>query len=1234
MRATITITCATILAVLASMLSPGPAAAATTFVVTSTADTGGACTPSACTLRAAINAANSTAGGSVITFNIAPGGRQTIAVASQLPALTATGLVLDGTTQPNTTGPGIRIDNPRSTNTDTGLVVRGSGITVRGVAITRFGGLGIHLFQASGSTLSGSWIGTADGTTAAGNTNVGVYVEAGSGNTIGGPSAASRNVIGGTRQGWAGDGIQIHDSNLNVVVGNYVGMAADGVTKLPNADTGIEISGSSTGNRIGGLSAGERNLATGNDGIGLQLLGVANADGSCDAPASNVIQGNWIGVDANGARPGTFGNGGEGVAFQVCSRDNLLGGTSAGARNVVSGNRDDGVKIEGLGGPSGGTCNNRVQGNYIGMDPTGSFAVANRVTGVKVQNGACNTQIGGSEPGAGNVISGNLSDAIYIRRATTVDTVIEGNVIGLAPDRSRAIGNGDTGVHIWSGSKRTVVRNNVISANAGNGILIENPGTNSSSILGNRIGMNDAATAARPNKRNGVWITDGAQSSLVQDNVIAANTQAGVVVERQGGATTATTKNRVTRNRIEANGGLGIDLLPSAGVNLNDGNSANSSIGNNGMDFPVIVSATSSSARGTAPAGATVEVFQVEASPQGANGEGARFLAATTADAAGAWCVAGLIITGSVTATATDATGNTSEFATNRATSDSGSLCGGASPAPSPTAAPTPPPTAPPTATPTATAPPTAAPTATPTPTAPPGSVIFSADFSGPDGTVPAGWVVTKSAGGAGAGAVIQSNRLRETVALSAGQDGIFQYVEARATSGQPSWAEGAISVRWQSDTLAGSNHTGSLVLSPVVTSSNIVNQADYLRLRVANGSISIVRRVAGGTASTLWSGTLTSSAALRGFELRLDAQSVSLLEGPIGGETLRVGPIAHGIPWQSASLYLHGQSSTAASTYVQNIDNVVITRMGAAQAPATSTPTPTPISTPTVPPTPAPGGEAVVVAAGDIACSPLNSAYNGGDGTADECRQRAVSDLVLDIDPDVALTLGDHQYMDGTLAEFMAVYDVTWGRFKGITRPAIGNHEYGTSGASGYFTYFGAAAGPAGKGWYSYDIGDWHVVVLNSMCDAAGGCDVGSEQEQWLRADLAANAAQCTLAYWHHPRFSSGSHGPYPETAPLWEALQADGAEIVLSGHDHVYERFAPQTAAGTADPEGIRQFVVGTGGANHVAFEPALPNSLARNATTFGVLKLTLRDGSYAWAFVPEQPGGYTDSGQANCH
>jgi hypothetical protein len=263
-----------------------------------------------------------------------------------------------------------------------------------------------------------------------------------------------------------------------------------------------------------------------------------------------------------------------------------------------------------------------------------------------------------------------------------------------------------------------------------------------------------------------------------------------------------------------------------------------------------------------------------------------------------------------------------------------------------------------------------------------------------------------------------------------------------------------------------------------------------------------------------------------------------------------------------------------------------------------------------------------VVVAAGDIASCEEES---GHEATA----------RLLDDTGGTVLTLGDNAYEDGTPEEFAGCYDPSWGRHKDRTKPSPGNHDYETAGAGGYFGYFGNAAGDPGKGYYSYDVGDWHLISLNSNCEDADVCSPGSPQVRWLQNDLKRNRASCTLAYWHHPYFSSGEeHGSTPEVRPLWEALYDAGADVVLSGHEHNYERFGPQDADGQADPGGgIRQFVVGTGGAGHYDISTPLPNSEVTNDDTFGVLKLTLRPDGYDWRFVPVAGETLTDSGSAGC-
>jgi hypothetical protein len=288
--------------------------------------------------------------------------------------------------------------------------------------------------------------------------------------------------------------------------------------------------------------------------------------------------------------------------------------------------------------------------------------------------------------------------------------------------------------------------------------------------------------------------------------------------------------------------------------------------------------------------------------------------------------------------------------------------------------------------------------------------------------------------------------------------------------------------------------------------------------------------------------------------------------------------------------------------------------------------------------------GDPVIAAAGDVACDPSNSSFNGGNGSSSSCRMRYTSDLIVNGNYAGVIALGDNQYYCGGYSAYVQSYDLSWGRVKSITHPSVGNHEYLTSGgtgcdstntgAAGYFKYFGAAAGQQGQGYYSLDIGAWHLVALNSNCSSAGGCGTGSPQYNWLQADLAAHTTACTLAYWHIPLYSSGGRAS-SNMRTLWQVLYDNNADLVLEGHDHTYERFAPQNAtAGLDTARGLRSFIVGTGGANHTSFTTVAANSEVRDASTFGILAVTLHPTSYDWQFIPEAGKTFTDSGSTSCH
>jgi acid phosphatase type 7 len=385
--------------------------------------------------------------------------------------------------------------------------------------------------------------------------------------------------------------------------------------------------------------------------------------------------------------------------------------------------------------------------------------------------------------------------------------------------------------------------------------------------------------------------------------------------------------------------------------------------------------------------------------------------------------------------------------------------------------------------------------------------------------------------------------------------------------------------------------------------------------------STGLVTGVAAGTATiTAASGSASGTATITVRATTVPVASVTVTPNPASvgvGATIQLtatlkdanGTVLTGRPvtWSSSAVAVAMVSSSGLVSGVA---------AGAATITATSEGK-SGTSALTVTSAPPPGGPALL-SAGDIAsCS-----SSGDEATA----------TVLDGLAGTVATLGDNAYQDGTTVEFSNCYDPTWGRHKARTRPSPGNHDYHTSGATGYYGYFGASAGPSGRGYYSYDLGDWHIVSLNSNVSMSAG----SAQEQWLRADLAANPKQCTLAYWHHPRFSSGTnHGNFSAAQPIWQALYDFNADVVLSGHEHNYERFAPQTPTGAADAvRGIREFVVGTGGASHYSGYSAIPNSQVFNGATFGVLKLALGATSYTWQFVPVAGQSFSDSGSAPCH
>jgi len=285
-------------------------------------------------------------------------------------------------------------------------------------------------------------------------------------------------------------------------------------------------------------------------------------------------------------------------------------------------------------------------------------------------------------------------------------------------------------------------------------------------------------------------------------------------------------------------------------------------------------------------------------------------------------------------------------------------------------------------------------------------------------------------------------------------------------------------------------------------------------------------------------------------------------------------------------------------------------TRTPAPSTPIPLTPTPVPTATP-----------AILVGAGDIAIC----GQDGDDQTAD----------LLDDIPGVVFTAGDNSNEKGTMEQYQECFGPSWGRHLGRIRPSAGNHDYQTVDAEDYFSYFGDAAGKSGEGYYSYEMGDWHIIVLNSNCLSIDGCGPSSPQIAWLKEDLEIHPNLCTLAYWHHPRWSSNFYGDSEWLDTFWQVLYEHRVELIINGHDHYYERLTPQNPDGDIDlEEGIRQIILGTGGVEHAEYYELTKNSEVRNNEDFGVLKLDLFPGHYEWEFIPVAEDGFTDSGSDICH
>jgi hypothetical protein len=596
-------------------------------------------------LREAIEAANNNTGSDTIEFNIPVTdtgyevsgitGTWTISLTGSLPILTDGGTIISGTTQAvnqgdlNPDGPEIEISGA-SMGSGSCLDIRSADNVIHGLVINRCpsNGVSIQLTGADNNTVSGNYIGTdASGSSDLGNAFIGVAIAYGpQGNVVGGDSPEERNVISGNDQ----YAVSIYGSGTmsNTISGNYIGTDRTGAQDLGNTQTAVVISGGAKYNTVGGDTEGERNIISGNDGTGVSISG--------SGTDNNTVSGNFIGTDVSGTQ--ALGNGSRGVYISSGAQENIVGGDVEGERNVISAN-SIGVTIL-----APGTMSNTVSGNYIGTDATGSSDLGNASYGVQIMSGAQNNTVGGQTAGERNVISGNGWRGVMIELDGTDNNTVCGNYIGTNADGTQALGNTYDGVLIDAGAQNNTIggptdgERNVISGNGWSGVYIKGEGTDANTVRQNYIGTDVTGTLDIGNTYDGVRINNGAQDNTIgPDNLIAHNTN-GVYVDDSG-----TTGNTITENSIHSNPVLGIDLY--------DG-------GNDEIAAPTVSDADGClSISGSAAVGDTVEVFT------GPDEEGKTYLATDLADGAGDWEIAGPFeLDTYVTATATDASGNTSEF--------------------------------------------------------------------------------------------------------------------------------------------------------------------------------------------------------------------------------------------------------------------------------------------------------------------------------------------------------------------------------------------------------------------------------------------------------------------------------------------------------------------------------------------------------------------------------------------
>ena len=526
-----------------------------TFTVSNTSDSG------AGSLRQAILSSNATTGGAnIINFQIGSGGAQTITLASPLPHVSHA-VAINGASQPNTGSvPSITLNGANAGTNAIGLELTASNSTISGLAIDSFSGDGVEVLSASGTSITGNYIGITPAGVSAGNGGSGVSLLGGSSqNTIGGTTAGTGNVLSGDGT----EGIHIGGASTdNLVEGDRIGVNAAGNAAFANTDSGVLIDGTSSHNTIGGTAVGACNVISGNGDRGIHISGASN----------NLVQGNLIGVNAAGNA--AIANADSGVLIDSNATNNVIGGTAVGACNVISGNGDRGVHIS-------GASNNLVQGNLIGLNAAGNAAIGNGDSGVLIDSNATNNTIGGTTLGAGNVLSGNGLRGVHIAGAS--NNLVEGNLIGLNAAGTGVLGNSDSGVLIDGSSTgntiggTTFAARNVISGNGFQGVHITN-GASDNLVEGNAMGVNAAGTAPRGNTLDGVLIDAGASYNTIggtaagAGNTISNNADAGVALNGAGKG------NQIVADTINSNGygqptagmGDGVSIVSSANTSVID----------------------------------------------------------------------------------------------------------------------------------------------------------------------------------------------------------------------------------------------------------------------------------------------------------------------------------------------------------------------------------------------------------------------------------------------------------------------------------------------------------------------------------------------------------------------------------------------------------------------------------------------------------------------------------------